>query len=160
MDTQDVITPKAVDGHWLIQQLEALDGLTNPSPSVFDAQSEDAMNRAIRLLRESGFYASKITMVEGDFYLLEFMPIWDVYPHMEHWPYWVRLRLLTNGMTLIPLALAYRTEVGYERFTGSYQSTAGTQSSDAEKMLFHFRGEHPNKEPIWMPLFAGQPALF
>ena len=150
----------AIDGELLMERLNGVADLESRTTAVFDASTEAAMNDAIRVLRAASYTPREIAMVEQEFYMVEFMPEWEAYPYMDHWPYWVRLRFMTIGSSSLPLALAHRTGTGYERYTGSYRQTYGTKTSDAEKMLYHFAADHPGLEPVWVPLFAGEPALF
>lgn len=158
-DVHSGISPHAVAGKELLSSLAAVEGLQPRIRGVFDADTPASMNAAIRVLLEGGYVPRDVKMVEGDFYSVEFGPSWDVYPYMDRWPYWVRLRFVTDGMYHVSLALARRSKDLYLWFLGSYAVTAGTHGDNAEKMLYHFEHDHPGATPVWVPVFDRTPLL-
>ncbi|MGB4762151.1 MAG: hypothetical protein WBP12_02210 [Candidatus Saccharimonas sp.] len=158
-DIHSGISPHAVEGFELLSSLSGVEGLRPRVRGVFDAGTTASMNAAIRVLLGGGYVPNEVNMVEGDFYSVEFGPSWDVYPYMDRWPYWVRLRFVTDGMYNVPLALACRTKDLYLWYLGSYSTTTGTHGGNAEKMRYHFEHDHPGVTPVWVPVFDRTPLL-
>lgn len=158
-DTYPVIEPCAVEGSVLIDRLLHVENLRLRKNVIFDARTEAAMNDAIRILLAAGYAPDDVSMVEGDFYSVRFAPTWSLYPAIDRWPHWVKLRFLTDSVHHLPLALARRSEDRYVWYLGSYHVTFGTSSSDAEKMRYHFERDHPRVSPIWVPIFDRTPLL-
>lgn len=153
------ISPHAVKGTELLSSIAAVEGVQSRIRGVFDVGTPASMNAAIRVLLDGGYVPKEAKMVEGDFYSVEFGPSWAIYPYMDRWPYWVRLRFLTDGMYHVSLALARRSEDLYLWYLGSYAKTAGTRGDNAEKMRYHFEHDHPGVTPTWVPIFDGEPLL-
>ena len=158
-DTHPAIKPQAISGEQLVANLTGVNGLTYRKRVIFDASTEEAMNDAIRVLLAGGYVPNEVQMVEGEFYSINFGPDHNVYPEMDHWPYWASLRFMTAGLHHLPLALARRSSGLYLWYQGSYPVTYGTSTSDAEKMRFHFKREHPHITPVWVPIFDRTPLL-
>jgi hypothetical protein len=158
-DTYPVTEPQAISGEQLVANLTSVNGLIYRKRVIFDASTEESMNDAIRVLLAGGYVPKEVQMVEGEFYYVRFAPDYSVYPVMDHWPYWVSLRFTTEGIDHLPLALARRSSGLYLWYQGSYPVTYGTSTSDAQKMRFHFKREHPRITPVWVPIFDRTPLL-
>lgn len=148
---------EVVSGEELLRRLaglEAIGLMTVDRWIVNEARQEFAIAEAQRLLERHGYYLVGWEMVEGAFYQFTYSPRWSVYPDAEHWPYWVELRYITSSLASGPqLALSYYDDGVLTAYEGSYRRTYGTNTSDAEKMRFHFEADYPDVLWKWLPVF-------
>jgi len=143
---------KPLSGISLLRRLASTGMVPSAAPGVYDAPSPEEIVKAQRVLLDHGYYLFNVKMVEGDFYLFQFLHKSSENPHS------VKLRYTTDGVQVPPLALMYREVTEVIQFVdGGSRSTHSTGTSNAEEMSIALFRSHGNRSYFWMPVFDGNP---
>lgn len=153
-------TAQAVDGLEMLACLSGVVGVVGRR-TVFDTEDLKAMQAMIRILLDSGYrmaVSGGVELMQDDMYALTFVPLWGFYPYMDHYPYWIKLRYVANGMPGCGprLVLAYRQEddalVPYDM----QRVVSHVQSDRARSVERQFEHDFPETPHVWVPVFGEQ----